>query len=92
MKNMEEKYMDRSEVFEEFVLKRCEEILSQNKIYQDFNNTILSMENEFRETLCPEQLKAYNRIEETIIGSIVYAVYCIYIQCLKDAQTCPRWY
>lgn len=73
-----------NKAFEEFVMKRCEEILTNDETYQKFNHTILDMESKFKKTLSQEQIKDYNKLEETVMASITYATAYIYNKCLED--------
>lgn len=76
----------RSNAFDEFITKRCEEIQLNDESYQELNNSILEMETEFKKTLTPDQIKAYNEIEELTMKSIAQLTITIYENCLSDIE------
>jgi hypothetical protein len=54
-----------SQAFQEFLQKRCEEILLNDEIYCKLNNSVIDQERDFKKTLSPEQIHMYNCIEKT---------------------------
>lgn len=70
--------------FQEYVSRRCEEILQEDEAYQKLNEAILNMESEFKKTLTMDQRRNYNKIEEAVISSITHAAISIYNNCLLD--------
>jgi len=75
-----------TELLNDFVSKRCEEILVKNKTYQNFNNSILAKEENFKKTLTIKQIMQFNLMEEEILNSISYAATIVYKSCLNDVR------
>jgi hypothetical protein len=56
-----------SNLINEAICKRCDEILLNDEAYRRSNDKIVSMESMFKSTLSPEQLAQYNEIEQEIM-------------------------
>jgi hypothetical protein len=87
--------MEVSKAYDEFVSKRCEEIMLDDEKYNGINSCILNLESELKKTLSPEQIKKYNLIEEMNIKSICDLAICIYktsISDIKEAQNRLSWF
>lgn len=65
----------------DFIAKRCEEILQSDKKSQALNRNILAIEKGFRKKLSPELQKEYNKLEELIIEANTYNVILIFKKC-----------
>jgi hypothetical protein len=72
--------------YSEYILKRCEEILSSDEKYNELCVKILYLESDFKRSLSPVQIEQYNRLEELVIESIVRATTCIYQECTSDIE------
>jgi hypothetical protein len=73
-----------SKLFEEFVVRRCEEITQADEESQKLNSKILQLEADFKKTLNADQLKKYHELEEAIIESATHSEICTYKQALND--------
>jgi hypothetical protein len=73
-----------SESRDEFIFKRCEEIIRDDSESQRLNKEILAQESAFKGMLNPMQLKAYNGLEEKVIAQAAYNEHCVYRQAQKD--------
>ena len=76
-----------AETLEEFVLKRCEEILFCDEKYRKLSNYILNTETEFKKSLTSDQRKEYSQIEELNMESIAHVIVIAYNTCLSDIQS-----
>lgn len=76
--------LDSSKLFDEFIMRRCEEILQDDVICQELNKAIVATESEFKKTLNSEQLKKYNELEEIIVSSMAHSEFSIYKQSQFD--------
>lgn len=76
---------------DEFIARRCEEVLDGDPIYQGYNKEILTAEKEFKATLTPEQLKMYDKIEEIVIASIAHSNVLIYQAATNDKSNKIAW-
>lgn len=74
----------KSELFEEFIMRRCEEIAQADGKIQELNAKILQQEADFKKTLNADQLKKYHELEETIIELATHKEICIYKQAIND--------
>lgn len=74
----------KSELFEEFIMRRCEEITQADGKIQELNAKILQQEADFKKTLNADQLKKYHELEETIIELATHKEICIYKQAIND--------
>lgn len=74
----------KSELFEEFIMRRCEEITQADGKIQELNAKILQQEADFKKTLNADQLKKYHELEETTIELATHKEICIYKQALND--------
>lgn len=74
----------KSELFEEFIMRRCEEITQADGKIQELNAKILQQEADFKKTLNADQLKKYLELEETIIELATHKEICIYKQAIND--------
>jgi hypothetical protein len=74
----------KSELFEEFIMRRCEEITQADGKIQELNAKILQQETDFKKTLNADQLKKYHELEETIIELATHKEICIYKQAIND--------
>jgi hypothetical protein len=72
--------------YSEYVLKRCEEILSSDEKYNEICTKILYLESELKKSLSPVQIKHYNRLEELVIESIIHIAVCAYQTCISDIE------
>ena len=70
----------------EFIMRRCDEILESDKIYQEYNQKILAAEKEFKALLTPEQRRKYDQIEEIVIASISHINTVIYKAAAEDSR------
>ena len=73
-----------SQLFEEFIMRRCEEITQADEESQELNSKILQLEADFKKTLNADQLKKYHKVEEVIIESATHNEICIYKQAIND--------
>lgn len=73
-----------SKLFEEFVIRRCEEITQKDKKHQELNSKLLQAESDFKKTLSQDQIKKYYEIEEVVIELAIHSGSCIYKQAVKD--------
>jgi hypothetical protein len=74
----------KSELFEEFIMRRCEEITQADGKIQELNAKILQQEADFKKTLNADQLKKYHELEETTIELATHKEICIYKQAIND--------
>jgi len=59
-----------SNLINETIYKRCDEILLNDEMYRRSNDKIVSLEKKIKESFTPEQLNIYNQIEyETMEAS-----------------------
>ena len=84
--------MDNSvaKILDDFVFKRCEEILFCDEKYRKLSDCILTMETEFKKSLTSDQIKEYSQLEELNMESIAYVVVITYNTCLADIQNIKK--
>jgi hypothetical protein len=73
-------------VCDEYILKRCEEIMLDDENYQEQNKEIIEAEVNFKKSLTLEQKKEYDKMEELCMKSISYLAICVYRTCLSDIK------
>jgi hypothetical protein len=56
-----------SKMFNEFILKRCEEIIMDDPVCIEMNNRILELESSIKKTLSPEQIKSLLEYESEVM-------------------------
>lgn len=66
---------------EDFIIKRCEEILQNDEKSQKYNQKISELENQFKAKLTPELRKEYNKLEELTVEANTYNETLIYSKC-----------
>ena len=59
----------KSAAFQEFLQKRCDEILLNDDMYKMSNDKIVTLEGMLKKSFTPKQLKEYNEIEQEIMDS-----------------------
>jgi uncharacterized protein YpbB len=77
-----------SSAYEEYVFRRCDEIITNSKEYNELCGNILKLEADFLKTLTKEQIKEYNKMEEMIMQSIAHITACAYKVGAEDALKC----
>ena len=75
----------KSTAFMDFVMERCDEIVSNDNILKNCNNQIINYETIFRSLLNPEQLKIYLQIEELSMSQKEHEGIKLYIAGYRDA-------
>lgn len=73
---------------QQYIYKRCEEILQNDEISQEYNKRISELEKQFKSKLTPELIKEYNKLEELIIEASTYNEFLIYIKSSKIIDLC----
>lgn len=73
-----------SNPLDEYISKKCDEILLNDKDYCEENNRIIEMEKAFKATLTSEQKKAYGAIECACISQLARGMELIGKAFLED--------
>jgi hypothetical protein len=87
MKSMEELLMSnifKSLAFQDFIQKRCEEILMNDKEYLKINNRITELESEINNLASGNLLKKIREYEKLNSDSIACCAPLLYIHATKD--------
>jgi len=73
-----------SQAFQEFIQRRCEEIISGSAPIQDINLSVISAESKLKETLSKSQLKLFLAYEKLVSDYQLESEKTIYKGCLND--------
>ena len=73
-----------SPAFQEFLQKRCEEILLNDEVYCKLDSSVIDHERNFKKTLSPEQIRMYDSIEKTSLECSTRGNEILYKQGLSD--------
>jgi len=73
-----------SAAFQEFLQKRCEEIIESDKEYRDINELILQKEEEIKALAPAALLVKINEYENLNLDLVAHAVILIYRQAIDD--------
>ena len=73
-----------SKAFDEFVFKRCEEILKNDEFTQRTNCEIIAAEEKFKRSLTHQQFEEYLALESMVIGQKEHDGTLLYISGLHD--------
>ncbi len=74
-----------SKSFEEFVIKRCENIIENNCEHLIMEKVINDIEKQLRGSLNSEQLLKFEQYEDIVLGNQIKTYVLIYKEVLKDA-------
>ena len=74
----------KSAAFQEFLQKRCEEIIEKDEEYMEINNLILQKENEIKILASDELLIKLNEYEKLNTDLIACVGLLLYGQAIKD--------
>jgi hypothetical protein len=74
----------KSAAFQEFMQRRCEEIISESAPVQDINLSVVSAEGKLKETLSKSQLELFLTYEKLASNYQLTVEKTIYEGCLKD--------
>lgn len=70
--------------FQEFLQKKCEDILTNDKEYSEINNRITQLESEINVLASGELLKKVSEYEKLSTDSVAYAVELVCCHTIKD--------
>ena len=74
----------KSELFEEFIMRRCEEIAQNDEKYQETNELILELESEIK-ALAPEEIiKKIDEYEKLNLDLIAHLHTLFYNKAIED--------
>jgi hypothetical protein len=73
-----------SAAFQEFLQKRCEEIIESDEEYRGINELILQKEGEIKTLVSGELLVKINEYEKLNLDLVAHAVILIYQQAIDD--------
>mgnify|MGYP000848383649 CR=1 FL=1 len=73
-----------SKAFEEFATKRCEEILTNDKECEVFNQKLIDAEKELKKTMSKEQAEKFEEYIDTVLKFNAYCEKLMYIQGFND--------
>ena len=75
---------DSSKAFEEFIYKRCEEILSEDEDANNANNRVYALGQKLKGNLNPELYQTFLEYEKEITESAARNEFKIYKQAIRD--------
>jgi hypothetical protein len=75
-----------NEAFEEFISRRCEDIVLKDEYYQKLNKSIVDSEKKLKLFLNEEQLKTFIEYEKLVANFESYAETLLYKKGFNDAM------
>jgi hypothetical protein len=76
-----------SDLLNETIYKRCDEILLNDELYRRSNEKIVLLESRLKESFSPQQLKSYREIEQAIMEASAHREALLYRQGFIDGKS-----
>jgi hypothetical protein len=76
-----------SDLLNEIIYKRCDEILLNDELYRRSNEKIVSLECSMKKSFSPQQLEDYKEIEQAIMEASAHRETILYRQGFIDGKS-----